>query len=213
MGTKLPKKPLLRVINKKKRFHWAKIHKHWTVEDWENVLYTEESKFEIFGSTSSARRTYEAPMHSFNCEAWRRGSVMVWGCFGNNKIGDLVKVEGTMKKEHYHSMLQQHAKTPGLRLIGKGFVLQQDNDPKHTSRLCKNYLQSLENKKILRNMEWPPQSPDCNPIELLWDELDRRVRKQRITSEVHLWEVLQQEWKNIPTDSLRNLIHCVQRSN
>lgn len=44
------KKPLLRVINKKKRLHWAKTHKHWTVEDWEKVLFTDESKFEIFGS-------------------------------------------------------------------------------------------------------------------------------------------------------------------
>lgn len=58
---------------------------------------------------------------------------MVWGYFEGNKTGDLVKVVGTMKKEDYHSILQQHTKTSGLRLIGNGFVLQQDNDAKHTS--------------------------------------------------------------------------------
>lgn len=110
------------------------------------------------------------------------GSVTIWECFGGNKTEDLVEIVGTMKKE-----------TSGLHLIGKEFVLQQDNDPKHTSHLCKNYLQSLEKRKILQNMEWPAQSPDCNPIELLWDELDRRIRKMRITSKVHLWKILQQE--------------------
>lgn len=210
------KKPLLRAINKKKRLQWAKKYQDWTEKDWEKVLFTDESKFEIFGNKRRRfvrRLPGERMKPQCIAPTVKHGgsSVMVWGCFGSNKIGDLVKVEGTMKKEDYHSILQKHAKISGLHLIGKGFVLQQDNDPKHTSKLCKNYLQSLEKKNILQNMEWPAQSPDCNPIELLWDELDRRVRKQLITSKVHLWEILQQEWKHIPIESLRKLIHRMPR--
>jgi hypothetical protein len=136
---------------------------------------------------------------------------MVWGSFGGNTVGDLVKIDGKMNQKDYHAILQRHAKTSGLRLIGKGFVLQQDNDPKHTSRLCKNYVKSLEVRKILKNMEWPPQSPDCNPIELLWDELDRRIRKREITSGTQLWEVLQQEWRLIPTETLAKLTQRMPR--
>lgn len=41
---------------------------------------------------------------------------------------------------------------------------------------------------VLDVMEWPPQSPDLNPIELLWEELDRRVRDLKPTSLPNLWD-------------------------
>ena len=43
-------KLLLRKQNNAKRLQWAKVHKDWTIEQWNKVLWTEESKFEIFGS-------------------------------------------------------------------------------------------------------------------------------------------------------------------
>ncbi|KAL6468775.1 hypothetical protein MHYP_G00222990 [Metynnis hypsauchen] len=43
------RKPLLRRGNKQKRFVWAKKHKEWTLDQWKSVLWSDESKFEIFG--------------------------------------------------------------------------------------------------------------------------------------------------------------------
>lgn len=45
-----------------------------------------------------------------------------------------------MNKEMYHSILVHHAIPAGKRLIGRGFVLMQDNDPKHTAIMNKEYL-------------------------------------------------------------------------
>ena len=53
-------------------------------------------------------------------------------------------------------------------------VLHQDNDPKHSSKLCVN---ALEDAKIIWAKS-PPQSPDLNPIEMLWADTKRFIRKQ-----------------------------------
>ena len=51
----------------------------------------------------------------------------------------------------------------------------------HTSRLCKGYLTKKESNQALHLMTWPPQSPNLNPNEMVWDELDRRVKEKQLS--------------------------------
>ena len=55
-------------------------------------------------------------------------------------------------------------------------------------------------------MKWSPKSPDLNPIELLWEELDRRVRDLKPTSLPGLWDCLNEAWNNGPPQTLQKLI-------
>ena len=66
----------------------------------------------------------------------------------------------------------------------------------HTSRLCKGYLTKNESDGVLHQMTWPQQLPDLNPIEMVWDELEHRVKGKQQTSAQHMWELLQDSWKS-----------------
>ena len=56
-------------------------------------------------------------------------------------------------------------------------------------------------------MDWPPQSPDLNPIKLLLEELDRKVRETQPSSLENLWNILQEQWNAIQPETLRKLIN------
>ena len=72
-----------------------------------------------------------------------------------------------------------------------------------TCRLCGGYLIKKESDGILHQMTWPPQSPDLNPIEMVWDK--------QPTSAQHMWELLQDGWKCIPGDYLMKLVERMPR--
>jgi len=93
------------------------------------------------------------------------GSLMVWGCISSKGMGELVFIDGILNKNKYLSILKDNLiKSANNMNIRDNFKFYQDNDPKHKSRIVQEHL--LYNcPKILH----PPQSPDLNPIENLWN--------------------------------------------
>ena len=96
-------------------------------------------------------------------------------------------------------------------MIGTKLILQQDNDPKHTANVIKNYLQRKEEQEVLEVMVWPPQSPDLNIIESVWDYMKRQKDLRKPTSTEHLWLVLQDVWNNLPAEFLQKLCASLPR--
>uniref|UniRef100_A0A8C8CW03 G-protein coupled receptors family 1 profile domain-containing protein n=1 Tax=Oncorhynchus tshawytscha TaxID=74940 RepID=A0A8C8CW03_ONCTS len=77
----------------------------------------------------------------------------------------------------------------------------------HTSRPCKSFFTKKESDGVLHQMTWPPQFPDLNPIEMVWDESDRRV-KEKQTSAQRMWELLQDSSRHpFPTVDVPDHVH------
>ena len=216
-GRVAAKKPLLRKANKVKQLQWACKHANWTISQWKTVVWSDESKFELFGNKRRifvCRHQNERyiPQCIVPTVKHGGGSIMVWGCFAGHKVGDLIRVRGIMKKEQYREILENHAVPSAHRMVvQRQPVFMQDDDPKHKSKLCTNYLNQLVQEKTLTLMDWPAQSPDLNPIELLWDEIDWYVKKFQVKSEEHLWELLQKAWKAVTMETLNKLIFHMPR--
>ena len=129
LGRMATKKPYLRLSNKNKRLRWAKEHRYWTKEDWKKVLRTDKSnllrcldhKKNICEMQKNEKMLEECLTPSVKHGG---GNVMVWGGFGDDKVGYLYRVKRILKKEGYHSIWQRHAIPCGRCLVQANFLLQ-----------------------------------------------------------------------------------------
>ncbi len=83
--------------------------------------------------------------------------------------------------------------------MGRGWVFQHDNDPKHMAKATKEWLK----KK-------PSQSPNLNPKENLWMELKVSKRQSRNLNDLE--RICKNEWTKIPPEMCANLVtNCKKR--
>lgn len=91
--------------------------------------------------------------------------------------------------------------------MAEDWIFQADNDPKHTSKRAKAFIE----RQQINAMKWPSQSPDLNPIEHLWNYVDKDVKEQKPPNLDRLYEIIEESWKNMPMDRCLTLIESMPR--
>jgi hypothetical protein len=101
-----------------------------------------------------------------------------------------------MNTELYIETMENSLK-PSIDLLyedGTNVIYQQDNAVTcHKSRLSMAWF--AENHVDV--MDWPPRSPDLNPIEHIWSMIDQRISGIRFDSLAQLEDELVRQWNAI----------------
>ncbi len=107
-----------------------------------------------------------------------------------------------MNSALYQKILKDNVRPSVYDLkLKRTWVIQQDNDPKHTSKSTSEWLK----KNKMKVLEWPNQSPDLNPIEMLWHDLEQSFHARKLFSVAELKQFCKDEWAKIPTQRCERL--------
>uniref|UniRef100_A0A3P9LRV8 Uncharacterized protein n=1 Tax=Oryzias latipes TaxID=8090 RepID=A0A3P9LRV8_ORYLA len=131
-GRRPRRTPLLKGNYEKARLEFAKMHVNKPQRFWENVLWTDETKLELFGKAHQLyvlRLKDEAYNEKNTVPTVKHGggSVLFWGCFAASGTGCLEVVQGQMKSQDYQGILDRNV-LPSVRKLGpsrRSWVFQQ----------------------------------------------------------------------------------------
>lgn len=193
------------------RLAFAEGYKHWTADQWSKVLFSDEKTFfgKGFCGRTWVRRevgTAFSPELCVNKTA-HPVKVNVWGCFSAAGPGYLHVFYENMDSALYLSILKDNL----IDVARRDFALAppaiapwhflQDNAPMHKANIVRDWLHTAG----VSVLDFPPYSPDLNPIENLWATLARAVENHSCDDDDALGDAVITEWNKLPADIFSNL--------
>lgn len=207
--------PRLLQIHRTRRLEFARTHIHRNIEHWKNILFTDETRIQLWkpdGRNHVYRRVGEryATCNLIQSVSFGGGGIMLWGGISWDGRTELAEVIGGMTGVLYIENILQNHVLPYVGHIGYDrFILMHDNARPHAAGIVNDYLDDVQ----IERLDWPPYSPDPNPIEHLWDQLKRNIRRRNpVPSTIgELRIAAQEEWNAIPQENIQTLISSMPR--
>ncbi len=207
------------------RLKWAKKHKNWIVNQWDNVIWSNEAFM--------ARRSDKTSEWMFEIlkQKWNRDKVMeilseklffimIWEAFWGSERSNLYLLDRDFefKKHDYSAVFYIQILDHNLTDIWESeLMFMQNNASIHRVRKSKLWFQEMS----IEVMKWSSYSFDLNLIENLWVLLKKKVYKvysnlNKLKSkgekaETQLFQILQKVWENIEKKIIERLIFSMSR--
>lgn len=214
------RKPPLDERQKQIRKQWALAHQHWTREQWRQILWTDET----WVTGGPHRKQYvtrrEGEQLHPDClveKHQRKGGWMFWGCFSG--IPGRMKGPCLFWEKEWGHITEETYRQHTVPLIdgwiqlcqlevstGPSLTLMQDGAPAHAARGTREDLH--ERGIIVEN--WPPFSPDLNPIETVWCRMKDYIEdeyghiEKPTYNQLRIW--VQEAWDQIDEEYLQSLL-------
>jgi hypothetical protein len=168
--------------NRQKRLDFANF---WLVDGQDtlgNVMWTDETRIQsnpihrrvkVWARTGTQQKNLpvQTKLHSGGI------GLMFWGCISKHGRGPLLAIDGTLNGIKYIEVLRNEL-LPEIEYaretFGANFKLMQDNAPAHRAKVVKDFLAAND----IEFLEWPPYSPDLNPIENVWQWVKHKLETE-----------------------------------
>ena len=126
---------------------------------------------------------------------------MFWGGLFGRKKTLLVRVERRLRADDYiEQVLEKHVVPLFAETRNGCNVYMHDNAPPHRANITRQYL---INKNVV-TMDWPAVNPDMNPVENLWSEMKRQLKKREFAPNADdLFETLLTIWEEFDEDFIK----------
>lgn len=208
------KKPFLSARHRRLRLAFARQHANWTVDDWKRVIFSDESKIQLFGS-EGRQRCWKIPGESLSSRTVNPtvkhggGNVMIWGLHDFTWCWIYIYVCA-------RSTTAWTATFTGRSSLAKCSTLSSTM----TLIAVVQFSSTTTTPNTLRRRRWNGWTTTTSlfcpglrslriliPIEHLWSELKRRVHDSGtiIKNIDELWDWVQVEWNKIPQEFIDSL--------
>ncbi len=188
-------KPLVSLKNRKARLEFAKRHLKKPSQFWNNILWTDETKINLYQSDGKRRvwrrkGTAHDPKHTTSSVKHGGGSVMAWACMAASGTGYLVFIDDVtadkssrMNSEVFRAILSAHIQPNASELIGRALHSADGQWPK---AYCKSNQRVFEGKEVdcyamAKSITWPESDWAC--ISLAEDKTEGKMPQEQAGTE------------------------------
>ena len=178
---------------------------NWTLEKWSKVIFTDEKTFSSQRTGSKrVRKARGQPHIVFTLKGRQKVTVNCWGYITASGVGKIIRVSENFTGRMYEELLR--TVIPDIMESCSDFIFMQDDASIHCVEPVVDYLHELQVKKL----NWPPKSPDLNPIENVWTLMQHRLNKHfdesgEPSNANELFSLIERVWNGIGVETLKSL--------